>query len=226
MIKKTKKKNFHIAIDGPAGAGKSTVAKLVAESLGICYLDTGAMYRVIAYKALQANIPLEDEQAVTNIANTIEISFDHENDKKVYCNGEDVTNIIRTSEVTRAVSIIATYPGVRAHLVKLQRQEAAKESLVMDGRDIGTYVLPNAGVKIYLTASPEERAKRRYLEDIKKDKTVSLEEVMNDMENRDRQDSEREHAPLKPAEDAIILDTTGRTVEEVVGEIVRIVGEA
>lgn len=219
-------KKIHIAIDGPAGAGKSTVAKKVAKKLGLCYLDTGAMYRVVAYKALLAGISLEDEQAVTDLSQNIQIGFDHGNNQSVYCDGVDVTKQIRNPEVSRAVPIVAAYQGVREHLVKIQRQEATKGSLVMDGRDIGTYVLPDAAVKIYLTASAEERAKRRYLENMKKEKTISLTEVTLDMENRDRLDSERVHAPLKPAKDAMILDTTGRSIDEVTEDIVKIVKAA
>lgn len=214
---------FHIAIDGPAGAGKSTVARLVAERLGICYLDTGAMYRVIAYKALSKGISLQDEDEVTNIAKNVKIGFEH--NKTVYCDGQNITDEIRSTEVSRAVSVVAAYQGVRQSLVKIQRQEALKCSLVMDGRDIGTYVLPEAEVKIFLTASAEERAKRRHLENLEAGKASSLAEVCQDIKNRDRLDSEREHSPLKPAEDAIILDTTGLTIEEVIEEILKIVRE-
>ncbi|NLI91740.1 MAG: (d)CMP kinase [Peptococcaceae bacterium] len=217
-------KRFHqIAIDGPAGAGKSTVARKVAQSLGYCYLDTGAMYRVIAYKALEAGIPLDDERAVTGLVKNTEIYFKHGDSESVFCDGKDVTNHIRSKEVSRAVSIVASYQGVREQLVHLQRQEAAKGNVVMDGRDIGTHVLPEAEVKIYLTASEEERAKRRYLENIKSGKASSLEEVLRDIQKRDRLDSEREHDPLKPAADAFILDTTGLPAEEVVRKIVNIV---
>lgn len=215
-----------IAIDGPAGAGKSTVARKVAEILGYCYLDTGAMYRAIAYKALQQGIPLQDEQRITQLACNTTIGFSHVDHRAVYCDGLDVTTQIRSNEVSRAVSIVASYQGVREQLVRLQRLEAEKGNVVMDGRDIGTYVLPNAKVKIYLTASEEERAKRRYLENIKAGKGTSLQDVLTDIEKRDRQDSEREHAPLKPAQDAIVLDTTGLSIEEVVEQIVYIVGEA
>lgn len=217
---------LHIAIDGPAGAGKSTVARQVAERLGICYLDTGAMYRVVAYKALLAGISLQDEEAVVALAQNTAIKFDPNDGKTVYCDEQDVTAQIRSPEVSRAVSIVASYQGVREHLVRLQRQAATKGSSVLDGRDIGTYVLPEADVKIYLTASAEERTKRRYLENVKAGKATSQEEVSVDIENRDRLDSEREHAPLRPAEDAIILDSTGLTIEEVIEKIVKIAGEA
>lgn len=219
--------NFlHIAIDGPAGAGKSTVAKEVAKRLGISYLDTGAMYRVVAYKALRDGIPLEDEELITTLAENIEISFEHGEKEAVYCNGEDVTEAIRDAEVSRAVSLVASYPGVRKRLVKLQRQAATKGSFVVDGRDIGTHVLPEAKVKIFLTASVEERAKRRYLENLQSGKKTTLEEVTADIESRDRLDSQREYAPLKVAKDAIIIDTTGLTIEEVTAKIVEIAREA
>ena len=223
----TKKGKFqHIAIDGPAGAGKSTVARKVAEKLGICYLDTGAMYRVVAYKVLAAGISLLDEEKVTSIAKNTKIRFGYSEENSVYCDDKDVTDQIRSPEVSRAVSVVASYQGVRESMVTLQRQEATKGSLVMDGRDIGTYVLPEADVKIYLTALAEERAKRRYLEHIEAGKESNLEQVLLDIETRDRLDSEREHAPLRPAENAIILDTTGLSIEEVTRKIVKIVREA
>jgi len=218
------KKKIHIAIDGPAGAGKSTVAKKVAERLGISYLDTGAMYRVVAYKVLKTGIPLTDEAEVVKVAQNINIEFDHSK-KAVYCDGEDVTQKIRNPEVSSAVAIVATYQGVREHLVKLQRQQAEKKSLVMDGIVMATHGLPEAQVKIYLTASVEERAKRRYLENINNRKNTSLEQVRQEILNRDKIDSGREHSPLKPADDAFIIDTTDLTVDQVVDKIVKIVGE-
>lgn len=219
------KRKLQIAIDGPAGAGKSTVAKKVAEKLGIYYLDTGAMYRAVAHEVLRLGIPLENEKEVTKIAENTRISFDYSNNEAVFCNGKNVTTEIRSPEVTKAVSVIAAYPGVRNHLVKLQRQEAAKGNVVMDGRDIGTHVLPQAAVKIFLTASLEERAKRRFLEMLEKGKISSPEKVLEDIAKRDRYDSEREFAPLRPAKDALVIDTTGLTVEEVVDKIVSIVRE-
>jgi len=224
MMKKSK--FYQIAVDGPAGAGKSTVARKVAESLGFCYLDTGAMYRVIAYKALQVGIALDNEEEITKLAQQTEISFGFDqSDPSVYCDGQDVTLNIRDAEVSRAVAAVASYPGVRERLVTLQRLEATKGSVVMDGRDIGTYVLPQAAVKIFLTASEEERAKRRYIQEINMGKDSSFVRVLEDMKLRDQLDSEREYAPLRPASDAIILDTTGKTIIEVVGEIVQIVQE-
>lgn len=216
---------MQIAIDGPAGAGKSTVAKAIAKQLGLFYIDTGAMYRAIAHKALTYNIPLTQEDLVTALACEANILLDHSEARRVYCDGEDVTEAIRSPEVSRAVSLVATYPKVRERLVELQRFEAERGGVVMDGRDIGTYVLPNADLKIFLTASLDERAKRRWLELQHSGKGLSLEEVKKDMEKRDRSDAEREVAPLEPASDAIILDTTGLNIEEIVSRIIEMVKE-
>lgn len=216
----TSKKNLQIAIDGPAGAGKSTVARMVAHELGMFYLDTGAMYRVISYKVLKNGILPEDELAVTRIAQDTEIAFDHRDREIVLCDGEIVTTQIRSPEVSRTVSIVAAYAGVREQLVKIQRLEAAKGNVVMDGRDIGTFVLPDADIKIFLTASTEERATRRLQEIKATGVNYTYQEVLKDIENRDRVDSEREHSPLRPAEDSIIIDTTQLSIEEVVGKIV------
>jgi len=219
-------KLIHIAIDGPAGAGKSSVAREIATRLGIAYLDTGAMYRVVAYKALSLGVSIRDEEQVTALAGKIKITFGPGGNPEVYCDGQNVTTEIRSPEVGRAVSVVASYPGVRECLVNLQRQEAAKGSVVMDGRDIGTYVLPQAEVKIFLTASPAERAKRRHRENILAGKESNYEEVLADIQKRDRMDMERKHAPLKPAPDAIILDTTDLSQQEVVETIIKIVREA
>lgn len=225
FLNNTRKRFLQVAIDGPAGAGKSTVARQVAEKLGFYYLDTGAMYRVVAYKVLRSGVSLDDEKAVTEISKKTKIIFNHDDNATVFCDGEDVTSQIRSTEVSRAVSVVASYAGVRDHLLELQRLEAAQGDVVMDGRDIGTYVLPEAQVKIYLTASTAERAKRRTLENRKKRIDISYEEVLADIVRRDQLDSERKHAPLKPAEDAIILDTTGLSIEEVVAKIVKIIRE-
>ena len=217
------KENLQIAIDGPAGAGKSTVAKAIAKQLGLFYVDTGAMYRAIAYKALRLNIPLDQEQTVVAMARETEIQLDHSEARKVYCDGEDVTEAIRNPEISRSVSVVAAYPKVRERLVELQRCEAERGGVVMDGRDIGTYVLPQANLKIFLTASLGERAKRRWLELERSGKKLAIEEVEIDMEKRDRLDVEREVSPLVPASDAIILDTTGLTVEDIVGRILALI---
>lgn len=217
---KQKQQALQIAIDGPAGAGKSTVAKLVAKHLKLFYVDTGAMYRAIAYKALKNEIQLEDELTISKLAKTTEVVLDHSEERIVWCDGEDITRAIRSPEISRAVAIVAAYAGVRERLIELQRNEAERGGVVMDGRDIGTHVLPDANLKIFLTATPEERAKRRWRELVKAGKTVLFEEVAQDMLKRDRQDTEREVCPLEPARDAVILDTTGLDVKEIVAKII------
>lgn len=222
-MKRRQQQALQIAIDGPAGAGKSTIAKIIAKQLGLFYVDTGAMYRVIAYKALKNKAPIDDESMVSQIAKSTEVAFDHSDKRIVWCDGEDVTQEIRCPEVSRAVSVVAAYPGVRERLVELQRIEAERGGVVMDGRDIGTYVLPEADFKIFLTATPEERARRRWIELQKAGKDVTYQEVAIDMTERDRLDTEREVSPLKPAKDAIILDTTGLSIEELVLRILALV---
>ncbi|NMA69575.1 MAG: (d)CMP kinase [Desulfitobacterium sp.] len=214
------KNTYQIAIDGPAGAGKSTIAKAIARRLGILYVDTGAMYRAIAYKANTLNLPLDQEQTISDMAWNTDIVLKNGEDERVLCDGKDVTEEIRSPEVTRAVSIIAAYPKVRERLVAIQRRKAQEKSVVMDGRDIGTYVLPQADLKIFLTASLEERSKRRWLELQQRGKKQSLESVQEDIINRDRLDRERKVSPLVPADDAYILDTTGLSIEEIVEDIV------
>lgn len=215
-----KNQPMQIAIDGPAGAGKSTVAKCIAKQLSLFYVDTGAMYRAIAYKALKNKIPLDDEPNVSQIAKTTEVVLDHSEAGIVWCDGENVTEAIRNPDISRAVSTVAAYVGVRERLVELQRREAQRGGVVMDGRDIGTHVLPDASLKIFLTATIQERANRRWMELVKAGKTVHFEDVAQDMQKRDRQDTEREVSPLKPAQDAVILDTTGLSVKEIVAKIV------
>ncbi|MDP4126565.1 MAG: (d)CMP kinase [Bacillota bacterium] len=218
-MKQRQQHELQIAIDGPAGAGKSTVAKLVAQRLNLFYVDTGAMYRAIAYKVLKNGISLDNQLNVEEIAETTEVVLDHSTIQTVWCDGEDITQAIRNPEISRAVSVVAAYAGVRRRLVELQRLEAARGGVVMDGRDIGTHVLPEADVKVFLTASLEERAKRRWVELINSGKETSLDEVLQDMQQRDRQDTEREVSPLEPAPDAVILDTTGLSVEVIVAKI-------
>ena len=217
---KQKQETLQIAIDGPAGAGKSTVAKLVAKQLNLFYVDTGAMYRTIAYKALKKGISLDDEPGVTQIAKNAEVVLDHSDQGTVWCDGENVTQAIRNPEISRAVSTVATYVGVRERLVDLQRREAERGGVVMDGRDIGTHVLPEATLKIFLTATLQERANRRWIELVEMGKKVPFEEVAQDMYQRDRKDTEREVSPLEPAQDAVILDTTGLKVDEIVAKII------
>ncbi|AGA69767.1 cytidylate kinase [Desulfitobacterium dichloroeliminans LMG P-21439] len=217
------KDNLQVAIDGPAGAGKSTIAKGIAKRLGLFYVDTGAMYRAITHKALSLNIPLDQESAIVDMAWQSDITLDHTEARRVYCDGQDITEALRTPEVSRNVSVIAAYAGVRERLVDLQRREALRGAVVMDGRDIGTYVLPEANLKIFLTATSEERAKRRWLELQKAGKMVSFEEVHQDMQIRDQTDQQREVSPLVPAADAIMLDTTGLGVEEIIERIISLI---
>ena len=224
-MKQKQQQTLQIAIDGPAGAGKSTVAKLVAKQLNLLYVDTGVMYRAIAYKVLINKIQLEDELNVSQIAKTTEVVLDHSDEGTVWCDGEDVTRAIRSPEISRAVSTVAAYVGVREHLVELQRREAERGGVVMDGRDIGTHVLPEASLKIFLTATLQERANRRWMELVKAGKNVLFEEVAQDMQKRDLQDTEREVSPLEPAQDAVIFDTTGLSVEEMVAKIVALTQE-
>lgn len=224
-MKQKQQQALQIAIDGPAGAGKSTVAKLVAEQLHLFYVDTGAMYRAIAYKALKCKIDLADELNVSQIAKNAEVVLDHSEAGTVWCDGENVTQVIRNPEISRAVSIVAAYAEVRERLVGLQRREAERGGVVMDGRDIGTHVLPEASLKIFLTATLQERAKRRWRELVKAGKNAVLEEVAKDMQERDRQDTQRAVSPLESAQDAVILDTTGLSVEEIVGKIIALTQE-
>jgi cytidylate kinase len=213
-------KPLRVALDGPAGAGKSTVAKRVARELGLTYVDTGAMYRAITWKALQQKIDLADEVALTKIAHEVQIEFkQRENGQDVYVDGVDVTEAIRSLEVTRHVSAVSAIPGVREALVDLQRSIASRTGVVMDGRDIGTVVLPDSDVKIWLTASVEERATRRYDELIAKGHKVDFEQLKRDIERRDAYDSGREHSPMRKADDAVTVDTTGLTIDEVIARI-------
>lgn len=220
------RKNICIAIDGPAAAGKSTVAKIIAKRLSYLYIDTGAMYRALTYLALQQGIALDDEQALISLLKNTYIDLKpSEQGQLVFVNGEDVTNVIRSEEVTNAVSLVAKHPLVREEMVARQRALAKNGGVVMDGRDIGTYVLPDAEVKIFLKASVEERAKRRHAENIARGFPSDLETLKKEIARRDRIDSEREVAPLKKAEDAIEIDTTSLSIEEVVDRIMEIVDE-
>lgn len=213
-----------VAIDGPAGAGKSTISKAVAKRLGFVYIDTGAMYRSIGLAAVRRGIDTTDAKGVESVLGEVEVSISHtEEGQQIFLNGENVSEEIRLPEISVAASNVAVIPAVRIKLVELQRELAAKTDVIMDGRDIGTYVLPDAEIKIFLTASVEERAKRRLLELVEKGVETDFEAVKADMEYRDKNDSGREFAPLKPAEDSIHFDNTDITLEEAVDKICAIV---
>ncbi len=211
-----------IAIDGPAGAGKSTVAKLVAEKLGYIYINTGAMYRAITWKALQEKIDLEDEDALVQIAERSHISF-ADGGSRVLLDGLDITSQTRAPEVDRNISTVVKFPRLRKIMVEQQRQLGMKNSIVSEGRDLTTVVFPDAEVKIYLDASIEERARRRQIELLEKGYNLSLEQVINETARRDEMDKTRECGPLKIADSAIIIDTTNLSIEQVVSAILNIV---
>ena len=220
-------KRVSIAIDGPSGAGKSTIAKIVAKEMQFVYVDTGALYRTLALFMLRSGVNIDDNAAV--IAKLPEASIDLryvDFTQRVFLNEEDVSDIIRTPEVSMAASKVSAIPEVRAFLLQLQRGMAEKYSVIMDGRDIGTVVLPGADVKIFLSATAEERARRRYDELIVKDPTILYEDVLADMIQRDHNDSTRAAAPLKPAEDAVMLNTTGNTLEQSVELIKQVIKDA
>lgn len=219
-------KYISVAIDGPAGAGKSTMAKRVAKELGYLYVDTGAIYRTVGYHMWLMGIGPKDADGIRRCLDDVNIEIRHEEDgvQHMILNGQDVTGEIRTPEMSRYASGVSAQKCVREYLLDMQRRFSRKHNVVMDGRDIGTVVLPNALVKIFLTASPEERAKRRYEELTQKgEKVISYEKVLQDMIARDKQDSERAIAPLRPAPDAVRLDTSGNTIEQSIAEILAIV---
>ena len=214
---------MNIAIDGPAGAGKSTIAKRVAKELGFIYVDTGAMYRTMALYCIRQGIAASEEARVNEAVDSITVSIGYEDGAQhVYLNDEDVTGLIRTEEVSAMTSSISVYPKVREKLLDLQRDLAASQDVIMDGRDIGTNVLPNAELKVYLTASVEERASRRYKELMEKGETCRLEEIQAEIAERDERDMNREIAPLKQAEDAVYLDTSHMSIDQVVEELKRL----
>lgn len=209
-----------IALDGPAGAGKSTVAKIIAEKLKFNYLDTGAMYRAVAYAFLSRNIDVNNHTAVIGGLPEVDLKVEYRDGKQLlFVNGADVTPYIRTPEVSKGASDVAVIPEVRIKLVELQRQVAGKYDIVMDGRDIGTYVLPDADFKFYITASTAVRAQRRYLEICEKHPEITVGQIEQDIIARDATDSNRKFAPLKRAEDAVLVDTTNLSIEEVVALI-------
>jgi len=212
--------SINIAIDGPAGAGKSTIAKRVSRELGFIYVDTGAMYRAMALYFLRNGIDKDDESSIDKACADVDISLTYENDVQVVLlNGENVNGFIRTEEVGNMASATSVYPEVRKKLVELQQKLAAKENVVMDGRDIGTVVLPDAQVKVYLTASSKERAKRRFLELKAKGEQADIEKIEADIIERDRRDMTREISPLKQADDAVLVDSSDMTIDEVVMKI-------
>lgn len=218
--------SFNIAIDGPAGAGKSTIAKQAARELSFIYVDTGAMYRAIGLGLLRRGTDLEDEAALTAALGEIEVTIGYENGlQQVYLNGENVSGQIRTEEVSNMASTCAAKPQVRNKLTDLQRGIAARENVLMDGRDIGTMILSKAQLKIYLTASVETRAQRRYKELREKGIPCSLQEIAKDIEERDYRDMHRETAPLTQAEDAVLVDSSDMTIEEVVARILSLARE-
>lgn len=217
---------INVAIDGPAGAGKSTVAKGVAAKLGYIYVDTGALYRAVGVYALRQGVDTKDSDGVSNLLPEINVELKFiDGVQHVFLNGEDVSAEIRTPDASMAASNVSAIPAVRSFLFDLQRDIAGKNDCIMDGRDIGTVVLPHAQVKIFLTADPEERAMRRYKELIVKDPDVKYDDVLADLKVRDYQDSHREIAPLKPAEDSVVYNTTGNTLEESVEKVISIIKE-
>lgn len=217
-------KKINIAIDGPAGAGKSTIAKLAAKELEFIYVDTGAMYRAMALYCIRNNVNADDEENVVKMCKHADVTIEYvDGEQCVLLNGENVNAYIRTEQVSQMTSSVSVYKEVREKLLNLQRNIAANNNVIMDGRDIGSNVLPNAELKIYLTASVKTRAKRRYLEQIEKGADVKIEEIEKDIEERDYRDMHRETAPLKIADGAEVLDTSDMSIDEVVQAIINMV---
>ncbi|MDR3206795.1 MAG: (d)CMP kinase [Oscillospiraceae bacterium] len=219
--------HYSVAIDGPSGAGKSTLARRAAGELGFLYVDTGALYRALALQALQEGVPPGDEASVALLLETARVSLRHEGGTQlVFLSGLDVTLDIRAHEVSRAASDISALPAVRAFLLDRQRALARETDVIMDGRDIGTVVLPGADLKIFLTAAPEDRARRRHTELTARGAALTYDEVLRDLLIRDKNDAERPLAPLKPAPDAVLLDTTGNTFSQSLALILRLIRDA
>ena len=216
-----------IALDGPAGAGKSSIAKRTAKALGYIYVDTGALYRTIGLAAMRAGVEPQPSDEVDSLLSriTVSLEFNEQGEQVVLLDGEDVSSLIRTPEASMMASKISAVPSVRAYLLDLQRDMAKTHNVIMDGRDIGTVVLPDAKVKIFLTASPEARAERRYKELVEKGTDTTFEEVLRDVKERDYNDSHRAIAPLKPAEDSILVDTTELDFEQSVEAIINVIKE-
>lgn len=216
---------INVAIDGPAGAGKSTIAKAAAKQLNYIYVDTGALYRTIAYNAVKKNV-IDDTNAVIALLNDTKVELKYiDGVQAVFLNGEDVSSYIRTPEISMGASKVSAIPEVRAFLLSLQQEIAKENDVIMDGRDIATVVLPNADVKIFLFASPECRAERRYKELVEKGENVKYEDVLADVNQRDYQDSHREIAPLKPSEDSIMLDTSKLNLDESIQLVIKTIKE-
>lgn len=219
-------KKISIAIDGPAAAGKSTVAKIIAQKLSYIYVDTGAMYRSLTWKALREQVDLENQNELYDLLKKTEIKLvNEEKQQKVYVDGFDVTEEIRRPDVTKHVSIVSKHELVRKEMVRRQQEIGKSGGVIMDGRDIGTHVMPNAEVKIFLLASVDERAERRHRENIEKGIESNLEQIKKDIAARDKLDTEREIAPLRKAEDAIEIDTTSLSIDEVAEKILAIIKE-
>lgn len=217
---------FIVAVDGTAGSGKGSITKIVAERLNLTAIDTGAMYRCVALAMLEQNIKLEEQDKIAELLKCIKIEFiEDKNGKKVFLNGEDVSLKIRTVEVTEYASPVATIGIVREHLVKIQREMAQEIDVIMEGRDIGTNVFPNANVKIYLDATPEERAMRRFKQNKENGIDTPYEEILKNVIERDYRDSHREISPLTKAPDAVYVDSTNMTVEEEAEEVIKIIKE-
>lgn len=215
--------SFNVAVDGPAGAGKSTIARQAAKQLGFIYVDTGAMYRAMALFMLRKGIESEDAEGLSAACEEVDITIAYQNgEQQVILNGENVNGLLRTEEVGKMASAVAKNGKIREKLVALQQKLAKKENVIMDGRDIGTCVLPQADVKIYLTASVEERARRRHKELVEKGEDCDIEKIKEDIIARDAQDMNREISPLKKAEDAVLLDGSDMTIQEVTEEILRL----
>ncbi len=217
--------SYNIAIDGPAGAGKSTIAKAVAKKLGFIYVDTGAMFRAIGLYLIREGIKADEDDKISEAAKNVDVTIKYENDvQQVILNGENVTGLIRTEEVGNMASVCATNGDVRKKLLELQQELAKTTDVIMDGRDIGTHVLPNADSKIYLTASSRVRAERRYKELVEKGVECDIDNIEKDIIERDERDMNRDIAPLRQAEDAVLLDSSNMSVEEVINKIIEISG--
>jgi len=226
MAEKSKGKRLTIAIDGPSGAGKSTVAESLAKRLGYNYVDTGAMYRSVALRIKEKGISPEHELMIKQLARSLRIAFVIEGDQThVFCNGEDVTEVIRKPEITRLASAISKQKGLREALVQMQREMGRGGGVVLEGRDIGTVVFPDAEVKFYLDAKSEERVRRRYDEMVEKGMVADFKETQEELVQRDHNDMHRDQSPLKKAKDAVFIDSTHRSAEQVVEEMIRIIEE-